>query len=166
MNTNETTELLRIRRELTGESFNDRTVQTWNEALKSWTTDQVRLAIVAASLAHQRVTVAHVVELLPEHKPNRPSNRHSRQCLCGGTGWVTVIERNDHEAWEAWARCPDGPPTGFVESDDGYDAEAGAAAHATFNALSATAKSRNDLANACFAAAAAYRNTIERKAQP
>lgn len=167
MNTNDTTELLRVRRELTGESFNDRTVQTWNEAFKPWTVDQVRLAIVAASLAHQRVTVAHVVELLPEHKPTtQRSARHSIACICNGRGWIEVEQHDTNGTWMAWARCPQEPRTGFIEPDDDYDHEAGAAAHATFNALAATAETRADLAEACFAAAAAYRNTQARRTTP
>lgn len=65
MNTAETTALLRVRRDLTGETFNDGTVTAWRDALADWQLPAVRTALVAAAREHQRVTVAHVTERLP-----------------------------------------------------------------------------------------------------
>lgn len=65
MNTEDTTSLLRIRRDLTGESFNDGTIDVWCEALAGWPLTECRTAIIAAARDHQRVTVRHVVEQLP-----------------------------------------------------------------------------------------------------
>jgi hypothetical protein len=166
MNTSDITELLRIRRELTGENFNNGTVQAWTEAFKQRTTDQVRLALVAASLTHQRVTVAHIVEHLPTPAgPGPRRDTHSLACICNGRGWIETEHHRQHQIYMAWARCPNGPPTDFIVLEDNYDPEAGAAAHATFAALSATAETKAEIANACFAAAAAYRNTIDPRAR-
>lgn len=65
MNTEETTALLKIRRELTGESLNDGTISAWSEALNGWTLNQCRKAMIAAARDHQRVSVRHLVEQLP-----------------------------------------------------------------------------------------------------
>lgn len=56
------------------------------------------------------------------------------------------------------ARAITTPPTLIIEPSETYDPVAGDAAHATFNALIASAKTRKDIANACFAAAEAYSN--------
>ena len=90
---------------------------------------------------------------------------HALSCMCGGSGFVTVTQRDDQSTWEAFARCPDGPPTLFIEPSKDYDPVAGAEAFATFNAFAATAETRADLANACAAAAAAYANACRRTLQ-
>lgn len=68
MNTDDTLIALRLRRELTGESFNDGTIEAWTAALDYWQLADVRTAIVKASRTNPRVTVPHVIEHLP-HRP-------------------------------------------------------------------------------------------------
>lgn len=117
MNTDDTANILRIRRDLTGEQFNDGTVTGWTLALKEWPKVEVRDAVIAASRAHERVTVAHVVDLLTP-MPDRPKDqRHALSCICAGRGWIEVEQHDERSTWLAWDRCPNGPRTGFVEVD-------------------------------------------------
>jgi hypothetical protein len=95
MNVDETTNALKVRRDLTGESFNDGTITAWCEALGAWPIAKVRTAIVAAAREHQRVTVAHVVDHLPQQA--RPPATPPAQCvLCDGSGWVSVPTAQAH----------------------------------------------------------------------
>jgi len=90
MNTDETITALRVRRDLTGESFNDGTVGAWTEALRPWPMPTVCSAVVAAARQHKRVAVADVVERLPQRTREAPP-RHCE--LCDGTGWVDAPPR-------------------------------------------------------------------------
>lgn len=90
------------------------------------------------------------------------SDGHPLSCMCGGSGFVTVTQRDDRSVWEAFARCPDGPPTLFIDPSADYDPVAGAEAFATFDAFAAGAETRADLVNACYAAAAAYANAARK----
>jgi len=164
MTRDETIQVLRARRALTGQVYDDSTIDAWNEAFDAWAASQVHAAVIAAALTHQSVNVAHVVENLPRTTTSKRDS-HSVHCVCGGSGWLLVTQHDEHHTWKAWSRCPDGPSTSFIVHDDDYDPTAGAAAHATYQALAAKAETRADLANACFAAAAAYRNTIEQRTQ-
>lgn len=104
-----------------------------------------------------------IAEFLTDARPvTAPREGHSLSCLCGGSGFVTVNQHDDLGSWEAFARCPDGPPTMFIEPSEDYDPVAGAEAFATFNAFAAGAETRTDLVNACFAAAAAYANAARK----
>jgi hypothetical protein len=116
MNRTETAELLRTRRELSGGTYNDDTIDVWHEALAGWTYSEVRNALVRASRQHSRVTIASVVEHLRPLPANTPEG-HARSCICQGRGFIEVEQRDDHHSWWAWARCPNGPPTGFIEID-------------------------------------------------
>jgi hypothetical protein len=95
MNTDEATVMLRLRRDLTGESFNDGTVAAWSEALGAWPTAAVRVAIVDAARGHQRVSVAHVVERLPA-RARRPDTPPVHCELCAGTGLVSAPPARAH----------------------------------------------------------------------
>ena len=68
---------LRVRRDLTGESFNNGTIEAWSDALDYWELADVRKAIIKASRIHPRVTVPHVVEHLPQRpRPDTSTQVH------------------------------------------------------------------------------------------
>lgn len=94
MTSDETVAVLKVRRDLTGESFNDGTVIAWTEALGAWPMPAVRSAVVAAAREHKRVAVADVVERLPQRA--RPLAPPADCELCDGTGWVdaTPVQLN------------------------------------------------------------------------
>jgi hypothetical protein len=116
MNQTETAELLRTRRGLTGETYNDDTVAAWRDALDGQDYEACRTAVINSSKTEKRITVAHVVAQLPRHE--RPNDRnHSVACICSGRGWIEVDQSDGRTVWTAWARCPNGPPTAFVEVD-------------------------------------------------
>ena len=87
MDTADTLVALRLRRDLTGESFNDGTIEAWADALDHWTLTDVRKAITKAARTHTRITVAGVVEQLPPRTrlPDTPLDHCE---LCDNTGWV------------------------------------------------------------------------------
>lgn len=86
VNTQDTLIALKVRRDLTGESFNDGTIAVWTEALAPWPMPTVRKAIINAAKEHNRVTIAHIVGRLPQRTP---PTTHLEHCeLCDGTGWV------------------------------------------------------------------------------
>lgn len=95
MNLDETTAALRIRRDLTGESFNDGTITAWCEALGSWPMTEIRTAVIDAARQHQRVTVAHVHERLPQR--TRTTTPPPRCEMCEGSGWVSVPPERAHD---------------------------------------------------------------------
>jgi hypothetical protein len=96
MDIDQTTQALKVRRDLTGESFSDGTIAAWCEALGAWPLGQVRTAIVTAAREHQRVAVAHVAALLPQHA--RPPGPAPVACeLCGGTGLVSSPLERAHD---------------------------------------------------------------------
>jgi hypothetical protein len=104
-----------------------------------------------------------IAEFLTDARPaTAPRDGHSLSCLCGGAGWMSVEQHDDHSTWEAFTRCPDGPPTLFIEPSAEFDPVASDAAHQTFQTLAATAESRRDLVEALHAAAAAYSNASRR----
>jgi hypothetical protein len=75
-----TTALMRLRRELTGESFNDGTIEAWCEALAGQQPDQVRKALVTAARVHKRVTVADIfTHLPPRTRPPQPIDIDNRE---------------------------------------------------------------------------------------
>lgn len=134
------------------------TLDVWAEVLQ-----ELHYGRAEAALCKLRDTTEHMPSISTFRAAYRAElgtvrEGHSVQCLCGGSGWILITETDNHGSWEAWAHCPKGPHTSFVEPDEPYDAVAGAAAYETYQALAATAVTRSDLAEACFAAAAAYRN--------
>jgi hypothetical protein len=88
VNNQDTITALKIRRDLTGESFNDGTIDAWTEALDPWTPSQVRTAMITAAKTHHRVTVAQVVELLPTPVTPAPLTPPLHCEACDDTGWV------------------------------------------------------------------------------
>jgi hypothetical protein len=67
MNRDETTALLRTRRELTGSTYNDDTIADWTDVLEDRTYDECRRALIRAASTEKRITVAHVIERLTPH---------------------------------------------------------------------------------------------------
>lgn len=103
MTIDEMTAILRIRRDLTGESFNDGTIEAWCEALNSWSPVEARTALIAAAREHTRVGIAHVSERLPRR--STPSIPPARCELCDGTGWISVPPERVHNP----RTCSDDP---------------------------------------------------------
>lgn len=64
MNPEETLALLKARRALTGQIYDDDAVTAWHEALSVWSYDNVRTALIRAARDNTRITVAHIVERL------------------------------------------------------------------------------------------------------
>lgn len=124
VNTTETGELLRTRRNLTGTTFNDDTIRDWHHAIGAWSFAQCHDALVDASRTERKVTVAHLIDRLPVQR--RPGERrHSPSCLCSGRGWILVEQHSAVEMWMAWDHCPEGPNVGFWEGDDNESVPAG-----------------------------------------
>ena len=68
MNQHETRALLRTRSALTSQPYSDDVVTAWCQALNEWTLDECRAALTKASREHKTITVAHLVERLPNHR--------------------------------------------------------------------------------------------------
>lgn len=117
MTQTEAAELLRLRRALTGVTYNDETVTAWYQALDGQDYEACRSALIAAAQTEKRITVAHVVEQLPRRQRTGNEQTHSRSCICAGRGWIEVEQHDARHTWFAWDRCPNGPRTGFVEID-------------------------------------------------
>lgn len=117
MNQTEAGELLRARRELTGGTYNDETVTAWQRVLADLDYDACREALFDAARNEKRITVAHIVERLPRRPTTGDERNHSRSCICAGRGWLETEAHDDRHTWTVWARCPNGPPTGFIELD-------------------------------------------------
>lgn len=72
MTITDTAELLRNRRNLTGQTYNEDTITDWCDALEGWTYEQCRNALLAASRDERRITIAHIIERLPrDPEPGR-----------------------------------------------------------------------------------------------
>lgn len=136
--------------------------EQWIDAVETCEERAAETTLIQLRSSHEKCP--SIAEFLTIARPKSTFRRssHSLSCMCAGVGWLEVEQHDDLGSWLAWSRCPNGPPTEFTEPPEEYDPVAGAAAYETFNALSATAETRADLANACFAAAAAYSNA-ERK---
>lgn len=134
----------------------------WIEAVETCDERAAETTLIQLRSSHEKCpSIAEFLTIARPHSTYRRSS-HSLSCMCAGVGWLEIEQHDELGSWTAWSRCPNGPATVFAEPPDEYDPVAGAAAFETFNALAATAETRADLANACFAAAAAYSNT-ERK---
>ena len=116
MTNTEANELLRLRRALTGETYNDETVAAWKAAFDEWQYTDCRDALVATARTEKRITVADIAGLLSPSTKQRTGN-HPPSCMCEGRGWIEVEQHDDHGSWAAWDRCPNGPRSGFVEVD-------------------------------------------------
>lgn len=116
MNHDETATILKARSSLTSQPYGPDVVDIWHEALKGWTYTEVRNALIRAGRDHPRISIAHVVERLAPLPSNTPEG-HPRSCICAGRGFIEIEQRDARHSWWAWARCPDGPPTGFIEID-------------------------------------------------
>jgi len=124
MNRTETAEVLHRRRNLTGVTYNDDTVDAWQAAFADQDFVTVMAALVAASQVEKRITVAHVFERMATRRaPDPHETAHPESCMCGGHGWVEVELHDDtaRHSWWAWDRCPEGPPTGYTQPADRAD---------------------------------------------
>lgn len=138
-------------------------VEQWLDALESC--EETPALSTFLSLRSSAEKCPSIAEFLASARPASRLQRgaHSFHCMCSGVGWLEVEQHDELGVWWAWVRCSSGPPTGFApDGPDLYDPVAGEAAYATHAALIATAETRSDHAEACFAAAAAYQNA-ERK---
>lgn len=137
-------------------------VEQWIDVIEELDERTADVALVRMRSSYDKCP--SIAEFLATARPAATPRRegHSLSCMCGGAGFVTVTQRDDHSTWEAFTRCPDGPPTMFIEPSEEYDPVAGAEAFATFDAFAATAETRADLVNACAAAAAAYNNATRK----
>lgn len=133
-------------------------VDQWADALEA--IDERAGDATLSRLRISRDRCPTIAEFITAARPaTAPRDGHPMSCLCGGAGWMTVTQHDDHSSWEAFTRCPDGPPTSFIESPQDYDPAAGAAAWETFHAFGLTADDPPDVQAAAFeAAGVAYRN--------
>ncbi len=94
MNRAEATSLLRLRRELTGETFNDGTLDAWLRACASTDPHEAQHAMTEAARAG-RVTLASFTERLPKHAS--AGDAVPVRCeLCSGSGWVSAPPERAH----------------------------------------------------------------------
>lgn len=131
----------------------------WVDVMVGCDLEAATAAVVRFRGTHEKLpAISEFVGVVRPYSPPRRDG-HGIGCMCGGSGWLEVVQHSeDGRTWDAWARCPKGPPTAFVEPSELWDQYAGAAAHETHSVLAARAGTRAALAEACFAAAAAYRN--------
>jgi hypothetical protein len=81
--------LMLLRRELTGETFNDGTLDAWDKAHPTVGYVSARSAMTAAAKGHDRVTLHHFTDALPT-SPRRPHTDPigTTGCAeCDGTGF-------------------------------------------------------------------------------
>jgi len=72
MNREETTALLRTRRELTGATYNDDTITDWNDVLGDRPYDACRQALILAAADSKKITVAHITERVTARPTTEP----------------------------------------------------------------------------------------------
>lgn len=102
MTRDETETILRNRRALTGQTYDDDMIDLWDEALAEWTYRETRDAMLHAARTERRVSIAQLIEHLPAPRP-RPI---TEPCdLCGGDGLV----RSDVHDPRYCRRTPDHP---------------------------------------------------------
>jgi hypothetical protein len=89
MNRDETTAILRLRWQLTGQSLSDQTVDAWSMALANHDYIDARLAMNEAAMKHENVNLFHVFAELPTIAPIADEPLEACQ-LCGGDGWRNV----------------------------------------------------------------------------
>lgn len=95
MTRDEAKTLLRTRSAFTSQPYSDDVVDDWYEALADWDFKQARTALVIAARAEKRITVAHVVDRLPQR--SRAPEAPPAYCgLCDGTGWVQAMQFEAH----------------------------------------------------------------------
>jgi hypothetical protein len=134
MNPDATRNLLIRRRELTGESFNDHTIQSWQDLLKGTDYRDAVEALNTAATQHERVNARHLHEHLPGNtKPARQAGMPG--CLeCDAAGFSDFVDNygtrrtapcatcrpDEHAKWMNLDRDNDrGPPVQFgcMQSD-------------------------------------------------
>jgi hypothetical protein len=131
MNPDATRNLLIRRRELTGESFNDHTIQSWQDLLKGADYRDAVEALNTAATQHERVNARHLHEHLPGNtRPARQPTVGMPDCLeCEAVGFSGFVDNygtrrmapcatcrpDDHAKWMKLDRDNDhGPPVQFA----------------------------------------------------
>ena len=103
MDLDDTRRLLVVRRDLTGEQFNDGTIHAWQQVFCERTLLEVSAALVDAAKRHPRIGVAVVVAELPERA--KPDEVPVDCGLCAGSGMVTVWETHGGSSYSAVVAC-------------------------------------------------------------
>jgi hypothetical protein len=107
MNRRETEQLLRRRRDLTGESLNDGTVDAWTEALADTDFSAAMKAVVAAARTHDRVSVGALIGALA--RPQRRSHTDpigAAGCPeCDGLGLAPIDDGDGVIRYRRCRRC-------------------------------------------------------------
>ncbi len=105
MNLDETRQLLRTRSGYTSQPYSDDVIAAWHDALEHWTYDDCRTALVKASREHQKIAVAHLVDLLPPliRTPTTPLDKCE---LCDDTGWVDDPSYHSKRCPRTTKDCP------------------------------------------------------------
>jgi hypothetical protein len=105
MNRGQTEQLLRRRRDLTGESLNDGTVDAWREALAETDFAAAMKAIVSAARTHDRVSVGALMEALPRAQ-RRSHTDPIGAAGCPGCDGLGLAPINDGDGVIRYRRCP------------------------------------------------------------
>lgn len=109
MTHDETRALLITRRDLTGESFNDGTIDAWHTALERFDRVDCRLALSEAAQRTDHVHIRDMIEQLPKREPE-PEPIPTRCELCGGDGWRSINGREAHNPRTCRSNEFDEPP--------------------------------------------------------
>lgn len=103
MDLDDTRRLLMVRRDLTGEQFNDGTIAAWQQVFTDRPLPEVRTALIEAAKHHQRLGVFAVVAELPERE--HIDEPRVDCAICGGDGMVTVWEQHGALSYSAVVAC-------------------------------------------------------------
>lgn len=113
MNRDDAKKVLVRRRDLTGEQFNDGTIDAWLSALNGHTCRAVLEAVADAAREHERVNVHHVAERLPAtHRPVTPTEPVTFACMdpealkARAAYWSAVFDPTQRTPTGHYPGCP------------------------------------------------------------
>jgi hypothetical protein len=95
VNRDDTARLLRVRSALTSQPYGDEAIDAWHEVLKDRDFAVCRTAMVDASKTDKRITVAHLLDRLPQSERHRVDPPEACE-LCDGSGWVSIPSWRAH----------------------------------------------------------------------